>query len=339
MKLYYITIKPESAFGTPMKGDTIFGHVCWQAAYDDGLLSGGLKKWVDCYAEKPFAVFSSAWPVFVQSNSTRYAVKRPDLPPSILFPDLAGNKRKTMENRKDNLKKKWMLLDEDLKIDLKDASYLSDTRLLSNFTQIDGVKNDIGLIEESERQHNSINRLTGTTGEGFAPFSINAFGYYPFTELAVFILIDDEATDIERIETAFKRIGLSGFGKDASTGMGRFSVVGADEIPIPKSGKDDAQYTLSPSVPDPGLCKDCYFTPFVRYGRHGDVLAKSGKPFKSPVLMADEGAVILPKDSSLLEKPYLGKGIKGISKTDEFVTIHQGYSICLTVKLPAGVEL
>ncbi|HEY9159914.1 MAG TPA: hypothetical protein VIS94_02365 [Desulfomonilia bacterium] len=339
MKLYSIIIKPESSFGTPLKGDTIFGHICWQAAYDDSLLKGGLKKWADCYTEKPFAVFSSAWPVFLESqkNKSWFAFKRPDLPPSMLFRDTASDKRRYMETRKDNLKKKWMKVGEDLKININEQAFLNSSDLLKACPECKSTKG--GFIENFERQHNSINRLTGTTGEGFAPYSVDAFVYYPTVELAIFVLIDEEATDIKRIQDGLTRIGQSGFGRDASTGMGRFSLGEVEELPVPKPREGDALYTMSPSIPDSALCKDCLFTPFVRYGRHGDVMAKSGRPFKSPVIMADEGAVIIPKDSRLSEKPYLGKGIKGISKVNDFVTIHQGYSIYLPFKLPAGVEL
>jgi len=337
MKLYSITIKPESPFATPLKGDTIFGHICWQAAYDDGLLSGGLKKWVDCYDEKPFAVFSSAFPVFLENHKSWFALKRPDLPPSILFKDTESDKRRRMETRKEKQKRKWMKVGEDLKINIDDQSFLDSSDLLKACPESDSAIK--GFIHEFERQHNSINRLTGTTGEGFAPYSIDAFVYYPTVELAIFVLIDEEATDIERVKNSLTRIGQSGFGKDASTGMGRFSLGEDEELQIPKAKEGDVLYTLSASIPDSALCKDCLFTPFVRYGRHGDVMAKSGKPFKTPVIMADEGAVIIPKDGRLSEKPYLGKGIKGISKVDDFVTIHQGYSIYLPFKMSEGVEL
>ena len=86
MKLYEITIKPVSGFGTPLKGDTLFGHVCWQAAYVAKILNGGLDKWIACYGEKPFAVFSTAWPKLCDKGKWFYAVKRPDVPLSRHFP-------------------------------------------------------------------------------------------------------------------------------------------------------------------------------------------------------------------------------------------------------------
>ncbi|OEU64697.1 MAG: hypothetical protein BBJ57_08095 [Desulfobacterales bacterium PC51MH44] len=106
MKLYEIIIKPVSGFGTPLKGDTIFGHFCWQAAYDASLLNGGLDKWIACYRERPFAVFSSAWPKLVDNGKFFYAFKRPDLPLSFLFPPLSDDRKKVFEELKENKKKK-----------------------------------------------------------------------------------------------------------------------------------------------------------------------------------------------------------------------------------------
>ena len=70
MKLYALTIRPLSGFGTPLKGDTIFGHFCWQFAYDSTLLNGGFQSWVDKYQQQPFAVFSSAYPTLSRKRAS-----------------------------------------------------------------------------------------------------------------------------------------------------------------------------------------------------------------------------------------------------------------------------
>ena len=62
MKIYEITIKPLSGFGTTLKGDTLFGHICWQAAYDDGLFGRSIESLLSNYSENPFVVMSSAYP-------------------------------------------------------------------------------------------------------------------------------------------------------------------------------------------------------------------------------------------------------------------------------------
>ncbi|HPJ96396.1 MAG TPA: hypothetical protein PK022_03735 [Syntrophales bacterium] len=343
MKFYEIIVKPLSGLGTPLKGDTLFGHVCWQARYDSMLLNGGLDKWIAAYGERPFAVFSSAWPKLWIEGKAFYALKRPDLPLSLLFPAADKNRKIRMADRKEEEKKKWLLVGEDLCIDLKAAEYKSESDLtllafgaLTDETRRVMRGRDIKqLLMTSNQPHNTIDRETQTTGEGmFAPFSMPATYFYPELELAVFVLIDEEATDIEKVRSALEAIGARGFGRDASTGLGRFDLGDGDEINVPSLEGADACYTLAPAVPQKGLFHDSSFTPFTRFGRHGDVLAVSAAPFKNPVIMADEGAVFVPGDMAVFDKPYLGSAVCNLSKSDPR-TVAQGYAPYLPLKLEA----
>ena len=36
MQAYRLTIRPQTAFGTPLVGDTWFGHICWGIAEQYG---------------------------------------------------------------------------------------------------------------------------------------------------------------------------------------------------------------------------------------------------------------------------------------------------------------
>jgi len=341
LKLYEIILKPLSGFGTPLKGDTLFGCFCWQAAYDSSLLNGGLDKWISCYKERPFAVFSSAWPKIEDNGTFFYAFKRPDMPISFLFSTSTEDKRKAMEQLKENKKKKWMKVDESLSLDLQHVEYLTDNDLVKKaYRQATGEtkrmlrgKRDQAFCRDFIQQHNTINRLTMTTGEGmFAPFTETNLFYYPETELAVFILIDEDATDVERLRTALGNIGKFGYGKDASTGMGRFDLGECDKLHIPHTTDANACYTLAPSVPENAAYANAYFAPFVRFGKHGDILAHSANPFKNPVIMADEGAVIFPKDETFFERPFLGKAVSGVSKSMP-ETVVQGYTPYIPLKL------
>jgi len=152
--------------------------------------------------------------------------------------------------------------------------------------------------------------------------------YYPDSEFVIFCLFNEEATDAKMVHLAIERIGQWGFGKDASIGCGRFDVVESKSVVWPEQAGGNACYTLSPCLPEKGTYKNQYFTPFVRFGKHGDILAMSGNPFKNPVLMADEGAVLQPNNQDIFKKPYLGQAITGVSLSQP-VTIHQGYSIYL----------
>ncbi len=341
MKFFEIIIKPLSPFGTPLKGDTIFGHVCWQAAYDDSLLKGGLEKWVAHYAEKPFAVFSSAWPRLEDSGKFFYAVKRPDIPTSIIFKSQTAERRKRLEELKENKKKKWLRMKESLSLELSSECVLGDAQLVkASSMQLTEDTKKIMRMQKKRRfyagfdqQHNTINRLTMTTGEGmFAPFTEGSLSYYPETELAIFALIDEDATDIDHLCTAFERIGQFGFGKDASTGLGQFTLGDCDEVPLPFCERANACYSLAPTVPEPQKFSDVYFTPFVRFGKHGDRLAKSINPFKNPVIMADDGAVFLTNEGSVFDKPYIGRAVLNVSLSLPQAVV-QGYAPYIPFRL------
>ncbi len=341
MKLYEITIRPVSGFGTPLKGDTLFGQFCWQAAYDENLLNGGLDKWIACYGEKPCVIFSSAWPKLNENGKKYYAVKRPDLPPGHFFPAKTADRRKAQIEKKENAAKKWMLIPEDLRIsrsqnllknnhDLIEMAFQAVTDETRKATRGKAKRK---LLKEFIQPHNSINRLTDTTGEGmFAPYEQTADFYYPETELAIFVLVDADAADIERIKGAMEKMGRFGFGKDASTGWGRFDLCRVEEKTFPEIGNANACYTLAPSLPEQGLFQDWYFSPFTRFGRHGDLLARSANPYKNPVIMADEGAVLMPENIRAVAKPYLGRPASNVSKAMP-KTVVQGYAPWLPFKL------
>lgn len=340
MKTYSITIKPSSGFGTSLKGDTLFGHICWQAAYDKDLFGKSLDELLAEYSDKPFVVVSSAFPKI----GDRYAFKRPDMPLDCLFPFDGLSKAEIIRKRKEYKGKRWMFVESDKQINSLKAGDLhkNDNEIVeaAKGAYPDEIQRDMrkkgikSLVADFSQPHNTINRLTGTTGEGrFAPFSVDQKMYIPLTELSVFIGVAEDF-NIEQVKTAFQRIGDFGFGKDASTGLGKFSVSGTSEIDLQRLGAEqpNACYTLSPCVPEKDLFGDMFFTPFTRFGRHGDVLAKSKNPFKNPVIMADEGAVFIPGNKDVFKKPYIGTAVTGISKAEPNAAA-QGYALYIPVRV------
>ena len=84
-----LSIEPCSAFATPLKGDTLFGQLCW--ALRDRLGEHRLRELLEGYTEgRPFAVVSDALP--------EGCWPRPVVPPAI-FGDVNPAKRKTMKKR------------------------------------------------------------------------------------------------------------------------------------------------------------------------------------------------------------------------------------------------
>jgi len=335
VRLYEITLEPLAGLGTPLKGDTIFGHFCWQAARDPALLDGGLERQLAYYQERPFAVFASAFPKVAFQGETRYALKRPDLPWSLMFPEPPPSRAARLRKAKELADRQWMLVPPDLQVNLNQVSFCSNQDLAQLVGQqaappIRRRQQRIGgaqFLVNFAQPHNTINRLTRTTGTGpFAPYTQNSWNYAPGTTLALLVLLDPEATDVEKISRGLERIGQCGFGKDASLGWGRFRLLGEPrELSIPETIQAAACYTLAPCVPRQGLFSQTFFTPFVRFGKHGDWLAKGPNPFKNPVIMADEGAVLVPRDPAALQQPYLGTGLSGVSLSLK-TTVVQGYT-------------
>jgi CRISPR-associated protein Csm4 len=343
LKVYEITIKPVTGFGTPLKGDTIFGHFCWQIAYDPKLAEEPLEELLSDYQTNPFAVFSSVFPKFVEEGNYCYALKTPNLPMEELF-NFSGDKKDKIKERKEIKAKKWMLLKEGQKLSsLKELNYVNDKELLSmaNTNLSDEMRKQVrkagskSFIAALSQYHNKINRLVNTTGEeGFAPFAVEQQIFYPETELALFVGIDETVLSIEQVREGLERIGTSGFGKDASTGLGRFELGEDNEMDLPEMGSPspNACYTLSPCVPEKETYKEMFFAPFTRFGRHGDVLAKSKNPFKNPVIMADEGAIFIPKTQDIFNKPYIGTAVRNVSLSEPNA-VTQGYSLYIPVRV------
>jgi len=367
VKVYEITIKPVSGFGTPLKGDTIFGHFCWQVFYDDKLLGKTLDELLAKYPKNPFAVFSSAYPKFRIGGKDHYALRTPALPMDEIF-KLPEDKRKRIKERKEYKAKGWMILRKGEMIIQKDDKISCFQELSQKLVQEPGQEpeserflNDQELLKRIKanvpaeirklaekgsaknfvapftQTHNTINRFTGKTGEGrFAPYAVEQHVFYPESELALFVGIDETTINIGQVKKGLELIGTFGFGKDASSGLGKFHVMGEPEaIDLAKMGSStpNAYYTLSPCVPEPSTFEEMFFNPFIRFGRHGDVLAKSGQPFKNPVIMADEGGVLIPKKGvDISEKLYLGKAVTGISKA-QTNAVMQGYALYIPVKV------
>ncbi len=173
--------------------------------------------------------------------------------------------------------------------------------------------NPEGFSLTANQSHNTIHRITGTTGTGrFAPFETQVSWFTPGTQLYVFVLTDPEFIDEDGLVKGLARIGKFGYGKDASTGLGRFEIIEKRILPLPDFSRGDALYTLAPCIPEKEQSKRHFFAPFVRFGKHGDMLAGARQPFKNPVIMADEGAVCIPAQS--FDKPYIGRAVTGVSK-------------------------
>ena len=314
MKRFRAIIQPQTAFITPLYGDTLFGQCCWALRHQHG--ETALQQWLDGYTSgKPFMVVSSA---FIDGY-----ISRPTMPLSLMGFDTTSNDRKAVKGK------------VHLPLDVLQQPMSSwNTQAISNVE----LENKIGIENiklEQDRTHNSINRMTGTTGSegGFAPYDRQLTWYHPSLKLAIYVVLDETRISSEQVRQALLAVGQQGFGKEASSGLGKFDVTEFSEWTAPVAQNATAWYTLAPCAPQ-GLewqADHCYYQSFVRFGRHGDVAVHTGKPFKNPALLAQAGAILSPI-TSIGDALFTGQGLGGVSKAIES-TVQQGYAPVLPVSL------
>ncbi len=324
MRTFRATVVPLSAFGTPLKGDTFFGQLCW--AVRNRLGEARLEELLKGYtAGQPFVVVSDAFP-------SGY-LPRPALP-GHYFEELPD------ENRKAVKKRVWMQLD---KVATPLAQWLVHC-VASN--AIAG-----GSVSERPQPHNTIDRATGTTGEGaFAPYAMSQLWYgskvaprreFVEAKLDLYVVLDEARLSADELKTLIGDIGALGYGRDASIGLGKYRLDGFEAFELPSQDRANAWLTLAPCAPQ-GLEWDaerCFYNVFTRFGRHGDIGVHTGKPFKTPVLLAQTGAVLAPR----VYQPatFTGRGLGGDGALSKAIpkTVHQGYAPVVGVRLPKGREV
>ena len=196
---------------------------------------------------------------------------------------------------------------------------------------------DFSLRESWPQPHNSINRLTGTTGEGgFAPYTLMQIGFAPGLTLDLHVAFAPTRSSAAELQALFESMGTTGFGRDASIGLGKFAVEDNAAVSLTAQAAATAYLTLAPCAPQGCgfLPQASRYQPFTRFGRHGDAAVQSGQPFKTPVLLVAAGAVLKP--ARYLATHYVGQGLGGDGRLSRAIpeTVHQGYAPVIGVHLP-----
>lgn len=325
MQTFRVSLTPNSAFGTPPKGDTLFGQLCWAVRNRFGeprlraLLAGYMQ-------DQPFAVVSDALPTG--------HLPRPVLPTSKPWTASLAEDRKAVKKRA------WLPLS---------AFHYPVSQWVAHCVPPSALL--VGATLERPQPHNSINRATITTGNGFDPYSMPQRWYgrarrdngepNPPPSLDLVVVLDETRFSGDELRILLADIGLVGFGRDASIGLGKFEVKSCDPWELPAHPGADAWLTLAPCAPQ-GLAWDqsrCFYQPFTRFGRHGDIGVHLGNPFKTPVLLADTGAVLAPSSgigADVEKEHFIGRGLGGDGSLSTVLpsTVHQGYAPIVAIKLP-----
>ena len=298
MKLYRCTIKPKSSFATPLKGDTIFGHLCWMIHYKWG--NEKLEKLLDNYKSgKPFLIVSDGF--------AKGYLPKPKMPSCYLDEDSSC--------KKENRKKIWLTLQ-----DLLDGNY-------KNAKKESEIFKDDNKEKEESVVKNSINYKTFTTTQGdFAPYTSKE---YFINDKDIYFLLDQEQLSLNEFKEILDLFQMHGYGKDISTGKGRFELSSLEELNINFSAK--TYMTLSPSaIVNSDNLEDIFYEPFVRFGKYGGYWVYLNA-FKKPILFANSAAVIVFKERK--NRKFYGQAITNIALNEKQQnSVQQGYSILFPLK-------
>ncbi|SFM53540.1 type III-A CRISPR-associated RAMP protein Csm4 [Nitrosomonas communis] len=310
--LYRAHLWLHTALGTPLAGDTLFGQCCWTAREQLGepelqrLLSG----YTDSY---PWLVVSDGFPTGF--------LPKPTLPQIFESVPSSDAKKDNPEMRKANKAKRWIPVEavgKALRIMLMEAK--SDEEAY--------IKKPV----EAVQPHNTLNRLTGTTGvDEFAPHTQRQIFLAQNQRIDIYLVLDGSRMSIGTLQCLLAAIGMQGYGRDASIGLGKFSVEAIEPYCFAtavSSGKTTAFWTLAPCAPQ-GLGFDAdnsYWRVITRFGRHGNTNALAASPFKNPVLLAGTGALFAadkPVNSLFIGQGLGGNGQLSLSQS---ATVQQGYA-------------
>lgn len=315
--LHRATLRLHTPLGTPLAGDTLFGQLCWALREAQG--EAELTRRLTGYSTgQPWLVVSDGFPAGF--------LPRPTLPQHF------APQQNDPKLRKAAKKMRWIPVGTSgssgldlLKKPLRD--------LLANAVD---ESTAFGCAPQGAVQaHNTLNRLTGTTGEGeFAPYSLPQTFYAAEQKIDVYLLLDNARTTPAEISNLLDSIGAIGFGRDASIGLGKFTIDALMPITTPAHAQANAFWTLAPCAPQ-GQGFDgehSYWRVLTRFGRHGNLHALTGKPFKTPLLLASAGAIFKPV-AAFKAYPFIGQGLGGDGSLSKAAaaTVHQGYAPALPV--------
>lgn len=298
MQLLRYIVRPLSAWGTPLRSDTLCGLLLWRLAERYG--SDACRAAIAAFraGEPPF-VLSSALPLGMVCN--------PCLPPAprALFRQWAdagefrdaGGIALSLFQAVQAYKRFRKLAHLPVEVWTRHAPSLSLRPLFAWFCERAAEKG-MPKTGESMEPHVSIDRRSATAAEGGLFFNRLTW----FAGDAAFHLYA-RAADPTFLLELLREAGDLGFGKDASTGKGRFAVE-PDNAFDPTPLENDGPHAM--------LCSVCASMDMSSVDGWYAVATKRGKagpgrtsPHKAPMLLLQEGSVL----RRLPAGPYLLEGI------------------------------
>lgn len=289
MSLYRVTLIPQGPLSTPIRGDTVWGHLCWAIRNHRG--ESALETFLSEQDEEFSVVFSDAFPAGF--------LPKPHLTPSR---GVSRPATSTLVPEDYKREKGIAFINGDLFHTPLSPTYLAE------ISQADRTASLEDRYHAEERLHNSLNRITGAVLDDGGLYGAEHLWTRGPQDLYV-------ASELPKpkVSELVKLCFADGYGADRSTGFGRISVGELQETDLPTAG--NRWLALGPFVPNGGECRELRADVFTRFGRLGDVWAHRQNPFKRPVVMYETGATFerAPGSPSL---DYVGSLLQGVHEDE-----------------------
>lgn len=290
MNTYKARIKVHGRLLTPLRADTIFGHVAWGIARHEG--AAALEEFLSAFEEKPTLVLSSAFPAGC-------------LPMPQLCKDLS---RPSDVNSYSTIKKSKRLRHVP-------ASCFSSGKAMTRASLAEAASSLLYSEHVEQALHNTVDRLRGGTLDEVGLFQTRETWLSrrdPHDDTLKPALLDIyilSVMDIERVSIILGWAFEAGFGAKSSSGAGSVELLGIEESSLPSKG--NRAMALAPFVPEnPVEVEDLRADIFVRHGMLGQELGAYMNPFKKPILFFDEGATFIPSQ----ERSFIGTMVRNVHK-------------------------
>jgi CRISPR-associated protein Csm4 len=289
MALYRYHITPLSAFATPMRSDTLYGHLLWAAAMLHGEKKvAGL---IDAFAgDTPPFVLSSALP-----GGRLPLPPLPGIPRQRFKEQFAqqGQLFETLRRFKTFRKQSFWSVEQWQRLD----GTLNQEQLFSEWLAAPKGEEELEQFRD-EQPHVNIDRQSGSVLQKGGLFFSSATWYRPGVTLDLYV----ESEQIELFEELFLHLADTGFGADRSTGKGFFRFQrdeAFDPAPFTKSGTHRLSLSLCAATDMSEFSG--YWSPLVKHGRTWSGFGEKN-PFKKPFFAFAEGSLFaqMPRTGYLL---------------------------------------
>lgn len=306
---------PASAFATPVRGFTLFGHSCALIARQD---PGHLETLLRGYTRgQPFVVIGDPRPAG--------HVPRPTIPMHMFEQDRHVNSKAAKARR-------WTPVEV---VEKPLESWLAESRSDAELAAMHGLDDgwQIAQVHASARigPRSPIVRRD------------DELWFSEAVPLVIDVIVDETQCSVAFILGLLRSIGREGYGAGASRGRGKF------EIGPPKSpawtpdSSSPFLLALGHCIPEQvrgkAQLRNSYYRATVHHGRHGP----SEKPVrgdadmvKAPVVLAQPGAVFCVAEVSARDVYGRGLGAQSRLSLREPRTVIQGYSPVIGVKFATG---